>query len=114
MRKRAFTTGCVAIGVTLGLLSSPLAQADDWAPSPSPGDADFVRNVQAIGFLQGYDNLVSQAQSACYFFVRNRGADEIEARIARYTRVDPPTQAHPFLVLAVNTYCPQFADRVAP
>ena len=114
MRVRALITGCVAIGVTLGLLSAPVAQADEWAPSPSPGDADFVRKVHDMGFLQAYDNLVSQAQSACYFFVRNRGADEIEARIARYTRVDPPTLAHPFLVLAVSTYCPQFTGRVGP
>jgi len=113
MRMGALTTGCAAVGVALGLLSSPVAQAD-WTPSPSAGDADFVRKVQAMGFIQGYDNLVSIAASACYYFYRGRDADEIEARIVRYTMVDPPAQGHPFLVLAVNTYCPQFADRVAP
>lgn len=113
MRMRALTTGCAAVGVALGFLSLPVAQAD-WTPSPSAGDADFVRKVQDMGFLQGYDNLVSTAASACNFFDRGRDADEIEARIIRYTRVDPPSLGHPFLVLAVNTYCPQFADRVAP
>lgn len=107
MRFTALTTGCIATGIALGLglLGSPVAQADD---------ADFVREVQAMGFLQAYDNLVSQAESACYFFVRNRGADEIEARIARYTRIDPPSKSHQFLELAVNTYCPQFTHRVNP
>jgi Protein of unknown function (DUF732) len=105
MRMRALTTSCVAIGVTLGLLCSPVAHADD---------ADFVREVQAMGFLQAYDNLVSQAQSACYFLVRKRTPDEVEARILRYTRVDPPSQARPFLVLAVRTYCPQFTNLVGP
>ena len=105
MRIRALTTSCVAIGATLGLLGSPVARADD---------ADFVRDVQAMNFLQSSDNLISQAESACYFLVRNRTPGEVEARIARYTRVDPPSQAHPFLVLAVRTYCPQFTDLVGP
>ncbi len=105
MRKRVIATSCVTIGATVGLLYSPIAQADD---------ADFVRDVQAMGFPQAYDNLVSQAESACYFLVRNRDPDEIEARIARYTRINPPSKAHQFFVLAVNTYCPQFADRIRP
>jgi hypothetical protein len=87
------------------LLCSPVARADD---------ADFVRDVQAMGFLQASDNLISQAESACFFLVRRRAPDEVEARIARYTRVVPPSQAHPFLVLAVRTYCPQFTDLVGP
>jgi hypothetical protein len=105
MRIRALTTSFVAVGATLGLLGSPVARADD---------ADFVRDVQAMGFLQASDNLISQAESACYFLVRKRAPDEVEARIARYTRVDPPSDAHPFLVLAVRTYCPQFTDLVGP
>lgn len=107
MRPRALITACLTIGVgmALGLPGSPVARADD---------ADFFRDTQALGFAQAYDNLISQAESACYFFVRNRSADEIEARIARYTRIDPPSKAHQFLVLAVNNYCPQFADRVTP
>ena len=103
MRMRALTLSCVAIGATLGLLGSPAARADD---------ADFVREVRAMGFLQASDNLISQAESACYFLIRQRDPQEVEARIARYTRVDPPSQSHPFLVLAVRTYCPQFTDFV--
>ena len=105
MRMRVLATGCVAIGLMLGLPGAPAAHADD---------ADFVREAQAMGFLQASDNLISQAESACYFFVRNRDAEEIEARIVRYTRIDPPSKAHSFLVLAVNTYCQQFGDRVGP
>lgn len=105
MRVCALTTGCAAIGVTLGLLGSPTAQADD---------ADFVRAAQALGFVQAADNLISQAESACYFLLRNRDPQEVEARIVRYTRIDPPSKAHPFFVLAVNTYCPQYAGVVGP
>jgi hypothetical protein len=105
MRMCALTTGCVAIGVTLGLLGAPAAQADD---------ADFVRDAQAMGFFQAYDNLISQAESACFFLTRNKTPQEVEARILRYTRIDPPSEAHSFLVLAVNTYCPQFAGVVGP
>ncbi|WP_363115111.1 DUF732 domain-containing protein [Mycobacterium sp.] len=101
----ALRNGCVAIGVTLGLLGAPAAQADN---------ADFVRDAQAMGFVQRYDNLVSQAESACYFLWLHRNPQEIEERIVRYTRIDPPSKAHPFFVLAVKTYCPQYADRVVP
>lgn len=104
MRLRMLTCA-VGIGVMLGLMGAPTAHADD---------ADFVRAAQEMGFLQRYDNLVSQAQSACYFLVRGRHPDEVEARIVRYTRIDPPDKAHSFLVLAVRTYCPQFAGLVGP
>jgi hypothetical protein len=103
MRMHALKTGCAVIGATLGLLGSPVAQADD---------ASFVRNAQALGFVQASDNIISTAQSACYFLLRNRDPQEVEQRIVRYTRIDPPTQAHPFLVLAVNEYCPQYAGLV--
>lgn len=103
MRMRALATAFVAIGVTLALLRPPTAQADD---------ADFVRAAKDLGFVQRSDNLISTAQSACYFLLRNRDPQEVEARIARYTRIDPPSQAHQFFVLAVNTYCPQYAGIV--
>lgn len=103
MRKCALTSGLVAIGVTLGLAGSPTAYADD---------AAFVRDVQALGFVQRQDNLISMAKSACHFLYLNRAPQEIEARIARYSRIDPPEKAHPFFVLAVNTYCPQYAGVV--
>lgn len=105
MKIRALVASGAMVGMSIGLFGSPVAKADD---------ADFVRDAQAMGFYQASDNLLSQAESACYFFLRNRSADEIEARIARYTQVDPPSKAHQFLVLTVNTYCPQFANRVEP
>lgn len=105
MRMRAILTGCFAIGVTLGPLATPVAQADD---------ASFVHSAKALGFVQASDNLISTAQSACYFLVRNRDPQEVEQRILRYTRVDPPSQVHPFFVLAVNEYCPQYAGLVGP
>ena len=100
MRIRGLTTGCVVTGMTLGLLASPVARADD---------ASFVRDAQSLGFTQASDNLISTAQSACYFLVRNRNPQEVEQHILRYTRVSQPSQAHQFFVLAVNEYCPQYA-----
>jgi hypothetical protein len=105
MRMRALMTGGVAIGVALGLLGSPVAQADD---------ASFVRAAQALGFVQASDNLISTAQSACYFLLRNRDPQEVEQRILRYTRVTPPSQVHPFFALTINEYCPQYAGVVSP
>ena len=67
-----------------------------------------------MGFFQASDNLISQAESVCYFFLRKRSVDDIEARIVRYTRIDPPSLAHPFMVLAVRTYCPQYSDLIGP
>jgi hypothetical protein len=98
----ALTIGCVVMGVTLTLLGSPVAQADD---------AGFVRDAKALGFVQAPDNLISTAQSACYFLSRNRDPGQVEERILRYTRVEPG-QAHQFFALAVNEYCPQFAVAV--
>lgn len=50
------------MGMTLTLLGSPMAQADD---------ASFARNAKSIGFTQASDNLISTGQSACYFFSLN-------------------------------------------
>lgn len=105
MRRSALTTGCVVITTMLGVLGSPVAQADD---------DSFVRRVQALGFVQSSDSLVSTAQSACYFLLRNRDPQEIEQRIVRYTRIEPPSQAHSFLVLSVDEYCPQYGGVVGP
>jgi hypothetical protein len=105
MRLYALMTGCVVMGMTLGLLDSPVAQADN---------ASFVRDAQALGFVQASDNLISTAQSACYFLLRKRDPREVEQRILRYTRVEQPSQAHQFFVLSVNEYCPQYAGLIGP
>ena len=102
MRMCARTIGCLVTGVTLTLLGSPVGQADD---------DDFVRDAHSLGFPQASDNLISTAESACYFLSRNRDPGEVEQRILRYTRVEPG-QAHQFFVLAVNEYCPQYSGGV--
>jgi len=105
MRTYASTLGCVAIGFTLALQGAPTAQADE---------DSFVRSAQAIGFPFAPTNLKSIAQSACNMLsYNNRPPEEIEARILRYTRVEPG-QAHQFFVLAVNEFCPQYAGVVGP
>lgn len=87
-------------GLTLTLLGTPVAQADN---------ASFVRAAQSLGFPQGSENLISTARSACYFLSRNRNPEQVVERIMRYTRVGTD-QAHQFFALAVTEYCPQFAD----
>lgn len=97
-------TGCAATGLALSLLGSPIAHADD---------ASFVRDAQALGFVHSTDNLISTAQSACYFLTRNRNPSEVEQRIVRYTRIAPPAAAHQFFILAVKEYCPQYEAAVS-
>jgi hypothetical protein len=103
MRRYGPTIGCVVMGATLTLLGSPVAQADD---------ASFVHDAQATGVSLASDNLISTAQSACYFLgPRKRDPGQVLERIIRYTRVEPE-QARRFFVLAVNEYCPQYAGLV--
>lgn len=105
MRTYVTILGCLAIGFTLAFQGAPTAQADE---------DSFVKSVQAIGFPFAPTNLKSIAQSACNMLsYNNRPPDEIEARILRYTRVEPG-QAHEFFVLAVNEFCPQYAGVVGP
>ena len=103
MRMYALKMGCAMAAVTLTLLGSPVAHADD---------ASFVHDTQALGFIQASQNLISTARSACYFLgFYNRDPDQISDRIKRYLNVDPD-MAHRFLVLSVNEYCPQYDGRV--
>lgn len=96
MRIHELAIGCGAVGVALSILGSPMAKADD---------ASFMRDVKALGFQQASANLISTAQSACYFLgPRHRDPAEVEQRVARYLQVKPDL-AHQFLVLAVNEYC---------
>jgi hypothetical protein len=99
MRTCAGTISCILMGVTLTLLSSPVAQADD---------ASFVSAAQSLGFPQASSNLVTTGRSACYFLSRNRDPGQVLQRIIRYTRVEPD-QARQFFALAINEYCPQYA-----
>ncbi len=102
MRVSRWTVSCVALVATIALVGTPTAQADD---------DGFVRDVESIGFVHGPENLISTAQSACYFLGRNRTPFEVERRIVRYLRVEP-AQAHQFLVLAVAEYCPQYVGAI--
>jgi hypothetical protein len=103
MRMYALKMGCAMTAVTLALLGSPVAQADD---------ASFVHDTQAIGFIQASQNLISTARSACYYLVfYRRDPDQVTDRIGRYLNVNPD-MAHRFLVLAVNEYCPQSSGEI--
>ncbi|MDQ2638935.1 MAG: DUF732 domain-containing protein [Actinomycetota bacterium] len=90
------------MGVTLALLGSPVAQADN---------DSFVTNAKALGFQQDSDNLISTARSACYFLSRNRHPAQVAERIMRYTSVDSGL-ARQFLALSVNEYCPQYGGQI--
>jgi hypothetical protein len=102
MRLYALVMASAMTGVTLTLLGSPVAQADN---------ASFVRDIQARGFQQASDNLISTGKSACYFLWLNRDPGQIAERIGRYLNVDPD-RGRQFLVLAVNEYCPQYSGQV--
>jgi hypothetical protein len=101
MRMYAKTIGCTAIAVTLTLLGSPLAHADD---------ASFVRDAKALGFQQNSVNLLSSGRSVCYVLrLGNRNPQEITDRIARFLNVSGDL-AHQFTVLSVNEWCPQYSN----
>lgn len=105
MRTHAKTLGCIALGLALAFQIVPMAQADE---------ESFVRSAREIGLPFAPTNLKSIAQSACNMLsYNNRIPSEIEARIQRYTRVDP-LQARQFFVLSVTEYCPQYLGVIGP
>jgi hypothetical protein len=101
MPKYAKRIGCTIVGMTLALLGTPVAQADN---------ASFVAAARALGFLQSPDNLIRSGRSACYFLIREN-PEEVADHIKRYASV-AFGQANDFLVLSVNEYCPQYSGRV--
>lgn len=104
MRKFAMKIGCSTIGAMLALLGAPLTQADN---------ATFVTQARALGFPQSDDVLIRMGMSTCRFLqpqLRRTPAD-VAQHIMRYANVNPG-QTHQFLVMSVNEYCPQYADRV--
>lgn len=102
MLKMGTATGGALIGVLLTLVSPP-AQADD---------SGFVSQAKALGFQQASDNLISTAQSACYFLRRNRDPGQVSNRISRYLNVDAGL-AQRFFEMSINEYCPQYRDRIS-
>lgn len=118
MRKYVKQAGCIMIGMAFALLGAPVAQADN---------ASFVAEARALGFEEPDDVLIRMALSACRFLQPDlrRNPDEVEAHITRHANIDPATipdpyrgpdppagDAHQFLILSVNEYCPQLAYRV--
>lgn len=101
MRRIATTIATVCVGSTLTLLC-PTAQADN---------ESFVSATRALGFQQGAANLVSTAESACYFLSLNRDAGQVSDRISRFLAVDAGS-ARTFLVMSVDEYCPQYGGQV--
>jgi hypothetical protein len=105
MRTYSSAFGCIAVGLTVGFLGAPTAQADN---------ESFVKSAKALGLPFAAPSLIATARSACnMLWYNNRPTFEIEERIVRYTRAEP-AQAHQFFVLAVNEYCPQYAGLVGP
>ena len=105
MRKLVMKLGCPIVGVAFALLGPPTAQANN---------ATFVAEARALGFQQWDDVLIRMGLSACRFLqpqLRRTPAD-VSRHIMRYANVEPD-QAHRFLIMSVNEYCPQYADRVS-
>lgn len=119
MRKCVKQVGCTTMAMTFALLAAPVAQADN---------ASFIGDARALGFEEPDDVLIRMALSACRFLqpaLRRHPAD-VEEHIARHANLDPASvpdprrgpdppagDAHQFLVLSVNEYCPQLAYRVS-
>lgn len=95
-----------AAGLALGLLRAPTAHADD---------ASFVAETRALGFQQSDDVLIRMGRSACRFLQPNlrRDPTEVEEHVRRFGGVESD-QAHRFLLLSVDEFCPQYSNRVAP
>lgn len=95
---RLLTIGCAVSAAVFALLSSPAAWADD---------ASFARDARALGVISSGVNIVSTAQSACYFLgPRHRDPADVALRIERYLLIDSD-KSRQFLVLAVREYCPE-------
>jgi Protein of unknown function (DUF732) len=105
MRKYLKHVACTITALTLALLGAPVAQADN---------ASFVAQAHALGFVQWDDVLIRMGLSACRFLQPNlrRNPEDVSEHIMRHTNVEPD-QAHQFLVMSVNEYCPQLAYRVS-
>ncbi|WP_367277382.1 DUF732 domain-containing protein [Mycobacterium sp.] len=95
-----------AVGLALALLRAPTAHADD---------ASFVAETRALGFQQSDDVLIRMGRSACRFLQPNlrRDPTEVEEHVRRFGGVESD-QAHRFLLLSVDEFCPQYSNRVAP
>lgn len=99
---RKFTWSMAVMAVAVG--GAPLAHADS---------ATFVAEARALGFQQWDDVVIRMGMSACRFLqpqLRRTPADAAQ-HIMRYASVGPD-QAHQFLVMSVNEYCPQYANIV--
>lgn len=83
----------------IAVTAPPVARADD---------ASFVDTVHSWGFPQSAPNLVSTAESACYFLRRGRDPQQVLERIERYTRVEADL-AREFFALAIAEFCPQYS-----
>jgi hypothetical protein len=138
MQTPATHIGRAMMGVTLALLGTPVAQADE---------TSFLAGVHALGLQQSDDVLIRTALSACRFLQNGelehfaggpgrrdaygypnlrRLPQDVEAHIARYLNLEPASipppgrepqpgegKAHELLVLSVNEYCPQLAYRLS-
>jgi hypothetical protein len=138
MRNSTRHIGCAMMGMTLALLGTPAAQADE---------ASFLAGARALGLPQSDDVLIRTALSACRFLENGelerfaggpgrreafgypnlrRLPQDVEQHIARHLNLEPASipppgrapepgegKAHELLVLSVNEYCPQLAYRLS-
>ena len=118
MRCPTKQVSCAAAALILALFGAPMALADP---------ASFVAGARALGFEGSDDNIIRMGISACRFLQPNlrRNPEDVEAHIVRSAGLEPasipdpsrpPTKmpdAHQFLILSVNEYCPQLSYRIA-
>jgi hypothetical protein len=104
MRTCARMIGGTLMGVTLTVVVSPVAQADD---------ASVIREARTLGILVSDVNIISAGRSVCYVLrLGNRPPEEISAKIARTFVIDDD-QARQFSLLSANEWCPQWSGLFA-
>ncbi len=101
MRKYATRIGSTMIGVTLALLGAPAAHADD---------SNFVAAARALGMQQPPDYVIRSGHSACLLLNMASTPDKLADRMT--TTGLGEDQAHKFVALSVDDYCPQYSNEV--
>lgn len=103
MSAHAGIFSCI-VGITLALVASPVAEADD---------GSVIREARDIGIMNSDVNIISAGRSVCYVLrLGNRPPAEISAKIAR-TFVINQDQARRFSLVSANEWCPQWSGLFA-
>ncbi|QLL08712.1 DUF732 domain-containing protein [Mycobacterium vicinigordonae] len=83
------------------------------APAARADDESFFAAGRALGYQWSLDTMIEAGRSICDSLWRGRNIDEVTFHTKRYGLVTPQ-QAHDFVKLSVDEYCPNFRQFVSP